>query len=46
MARFMPPGNALAEHLHDGDEMAFEGFTHPIPDAITGEGTKKAGTRE
>src|SRR3569623_660890 len=33
MAKFLSLTEALAENLHDGDIVAFEGFTHLIPHA-------------
>ena len=33
MARFTTLQQAIANHLHDGDSVAFEGFTHLIPHA-------------
>ena len=33
MTRLMPLEDALAAHLHDGDTVAFEGFSHLIPQA-------------
>ena len=30
-ATFKPLADAVAEHVHDGDELALEGFTHLIP---------------
>jgi glutaconate CoA-transferase subunit A len=31
MAQFLSLSDAVAEHLHDGDSVAMEGFTHLIP---------------
>jgi glutaconate CoA-transferase subunit A len=31
MAQFLSLGDAIAAHLHDGDAVAMEGFTHLIP---------------
>lgn len=31
MAKIMPLSEAIAEHVHDGDSVALEGFTHLIP---------------
>jgi glutaconate CoA-transferase subunit A len=31
MAQFLSLADAIAEHLHDGDAVAMEGFTHLIP---------------
>ena len=33
MSKFMPLSQAVRENLHDGDSVAFEGFTHLIPHA-------------
>jgi len=33
MAQFMPLADAIATHVHDGDTLAMEGFTHLIPHA-------------
>jgi len=33
MARIVPLSEAVAEHVHDGDVVALEGFTHLIPHA-------------
>ena len=30
-ATFKPLADAVAEHVHDGDTVALEGFTHLIP---------------
>jgi glutaconate CoA-transferase subunit A len=30
-ARFLSLSDAVAEHVHDGDEVALEGFTHLVP---------------
>ena len=35
--RFLPLSDAVAEHVHDGDELALEGFTHLIPFAAAHE---------
>ncbi|MHA1189830.1 MAG: CoA transferase subunit A [Alphaproteobacteria bacterium] len=37
MAQFIPLGDAVAAHIHDGDCVAFEGFTHLIPHAAVHE---------
>ena len=37
MAKFMPLRDAVAAYLHDGDSVAFEGFTHLIPHAAAHE---------
>jgi glutaconate CoA-transferase subunit A len=37
MAKFLPLHQAVAENLHDGDTVAFEGFTHLIPTAAAHE---------
>ena len=39
MVKFLPLDQAVAENLHDGDTVAFEGFTHLIP---TQPGTKRS----
>ena len=31
MARHLSLADAVAEHVHDGDTVALEGFTHLIP---------------
>ena len=31
MAQLLPLADAVRRHLHDGDIVAFEGFTHLIP---------------
>ncbi|MPZ72077.1 MAG: CoA transferase subunit A [Nitriliruptorales bacterium] len=36
-ARILPLAEAVAEHVHDGDTAAFEGFTHLIPFAAAHE---------
>jgi len=41
MAKFMPLSDALAENLHDGDKVAFEGFTHLIPHAAAHEAIRQ-----
>jgi glutaconate CoA-transferase subunit A len=41
MAKFMPLSDAVAENLHDGDEVAFEGFTHLIPHAAAHEAIRQ-----
>lgn len=37
MAKIVPLDAAIREHLHDGDAVAFEGFTHLIPHAAAHE---------
>ena len=37
MAKFLPLKQAVSENLHDGDTVAFEGFTHLIPFAAAHE---------
>ncbi|MDX8519244.1 CoA transferase subunit A [Mesorhizobium dulcispinae] len=37
MVKFLPLKEAVAENLHDGDTVAFEGFTHLIPTAAAHE---------
>jgi glutaconate CoA-transferase subunit A len=37
MARILSLAEAVAEHVHDGDELALEGFTHLIPFAAAHE---------
>lgn len=41
MAKFMPLRDAVAENLHDGDIVAFEGFTHLIPHAAAHEAIRQ-----
>ena len=41
MAKFMPLSEAMAEYLHDGDRVAFEGFTHLIPHAAAHEAIRQ-----
>ncbi len=41
MAKFMPLRDAVAENLHDGDAVAFEGFTHLIPHAAAHEAIRQ-----
>jgi len=41
MAEFMSLKAAIAEHLHDGDIVAFEGFTHLIPHAAAHEAIRQ-----
>lgn len=41
MAKFMPLKQAVAENLHDGDTVAFEGFTHLIPTAAAHEAIRQ-----
>ncbi len=41
MARFLPLSQAVAENLHDGDSVAFEGFTHLIPTAAAHEAIRQ-----
>ena len=44
-ATFKPLADAVAEHVHDGDELALEGFTHLIPMAA-GQEIVRQGRRE
>jgi glutaconate CoA-transferase subunit A len=41
MATFLPLVKAVAENLHDGDAVAFEGFTHLIPTAAAHEAIRQ-----
>lgn len=41
MARFQDLKTAVAENLHDGDTVAFEGFTHLIPHAAAHEAIRQ-----
>ena len=41
MAKFLPLAQAVAENLRDGDEVAFEGFTHLIPTAAAHEAIRQ-----
>ena len=41
MATFLPLAQAVAENLHDGDAVAFEGFTHLIPTAAAHEAIRQ-----
>lgn len=41
MAVFLPLHEAVAAHLHDGDAVAFEGFTHLIPTAAAHEAIRR-----
>lgn len=41
MAKFLPLKQAVAENLHDGDSVAFEGFTHLIPTAAAHEAIRQ-----
>jgi glutaconate CoA-transferase subunit A len=36
-ATFLPLADAVAEHVHDGDELALDGFTHLVPFAAAHE---------
>jgi len=45
MVKFLPLKEAVAENLHDGDTVAFEGFTHLIPTAAAHEAIRQ-GFRE
>lgn len=45
MAKFLPLADAVRENLHDGDIVAFEGFTHLIPHAAAHEAIRQ-GFRE
>jgi glutaconate CoA-transferase, subunit A len=41
MSKFMPLSQAVGENLHDGDAVAFEGFTHLIPHAAAHEAIRQ-----
>jgi glutaconate CoA-transferase subunit A len=41
LAKFLPLQQAVAENLHDGDSVAFEGFTHLIPTAAAHEAIRQ-----
>jgi glutaconate CoA-transferase subunit A len=41
MTKFLPLRQAVAENLHDGDAVAFEGFTHLIPTAAAHEAIRQ-----
>jgi glutaconate CoA-transferase subunit A len=41
VARFVTLGEAVRENLHDGDVVAFEGFTHLIPHAAAHEAIRQ-----
>ena len=41
MAKFLPLAQAVAENLHNGDTVAFEGFTHLIPTAAAHEAIRQ-----
>lgn len=41
MAKFLSLKQAVAENLHDGDTVAFEGFTHLIPTAAAHEAIRQ-----
>jgi glutaconate CoA-transferase subunit A len=41
VAQFLPLKQAVAENLHDGDTVAFEGFTHLIPTAAAHEAIRQ-----
>ena len=41
MAKFQTLKDAVAENLHDGDSVAFEGFTHLIPHAAAHEAIRQ-----
>jgi acyl CoA:acetate/3-ketoacid CoA transferase alpha subunit len=41
MAKFQDLKTAVAENLHDGDVVAFEGFTHLIPHAAAHEAIRQ-----
>jgi glutaconate CoA-transferase subunit A len=41
MAQFVPLAQAINENLHDGDTVAFEGFTHLIPHAAAHEAIRQ-----
>lgn len=41
MSKFLPLEKAVRENLHDGDTVAFEGFTHLIPHAAAHEAIRQ-----
>ncbi len=41
MKKFLPLEQAIADNLHDGDTVAFEGFTHLIPHAAAHEAIRQ-----
>src|SRR5690606_16072284 len=41
MAEFLPLAEAVRQNLHDGDTVAFEGFTHLIPHAAAHEAIRQ-----
>lgn len=41
MSKFVPLSQAVSENLHDGDVVAFEGFTHLIPHAAAHEAIRQ-----
>ena len=41
MVKFLPLKEAVAQNLHDGDTVAFEGFTHLIPTAAAHEAIRQ-----
>src|SRR3954470_14646772 len=41
MAQFLSLHDAIAQNLHDGDTVAFEGFTHLIPHAAAHEAIRQ-----
>ncbi len=41
MVKFLSLKQAIADHLHDGDVVAFEGFTHLIPHAAAHEAIRQ-----
>jgi glutaconate CoA-transferase subunit A len=41
VVKFLPLHHAVAENLHDGDTVAFEGFTHLIPTAAAHEAIRQ-----
>ena len=41
MAKFIPLEEAVGQYLHDGDTVAFEGFTHLIPHAAAHEAIRQ-----
>lgn len=41
MAKFLPLAHAVADNLHAGDSVAFEGFTHLIPHAAAHEAIRQ-----
>src|SRR5215216_7159825 len=41
MAKFLPLADAVRQNLHNGDTVAFEGFTHLIPHAAAHEAIRQ-----